>query len=183
MQEHPEPVVLEGCEASARTLDLLHTEVLALGWAVRGTGPVMVQDLFSPSLQGVTEGADLIDVIGPTTGDGLLEQHGGFLRIIGEIDVTDRLFGQPGTEELVVRITDAQSEQQTVLSSLVEPFGPFEQELPDPIERVGLPAPVPQRLVLDPAAHLVDAAVGTRTTWKGSATRMAWSRWGAVPAR
>ena len=46
------------------------------------------------------------------------------------------------------------------MASLVEPLGALQQELPDPIERVVLAAPVAEGLVLDPTAHLVDAAVG-----------------------
>jgi hypothetical protein len=89
----------------------------------------MVQDLPPPALQGVAEGDDLLDVVGPAADDGLVEKDGGLLRVVGEIDVTDRLLGQPGTEQLVVRVTEAQSEQQAVVSSLVEPFSPFEDSL------------------------------------------------------
>ena len=140
MEQHPQAVVLKAGEASSSPLDLLHAEVEALGRTVGCTGPVMVQDLLAPALQGVTEGDDLLDVVRSATDDGLVEEDGGLLRVVGEIDVTDRLLGQPGTEQLVVRVTEAQSEQQAVVSSLVEPFSPFEEQLADPIERVVLPA-------------------------------------------
>src|SRR5271167_27565 len=160
MQQDSKSVVLEAGEAPTGPLDLLHAEVLALGRAVRCTSPVVVQDLLPPPMQGVAEGADLLDVVGPATGDGLVEQHGGVFWIVGEIDVTDRLLGQPRTEQLVVGITQPQPEQQAVVSSLVEPFGPLQQELSDPVERIVLPAPVAEGLVLDPPSHPVDAPVG-----------------------
>ena len=56
--------MLEGREPSAGPLDLLDAEVLALGRTVGRPGPVVVQDLLPPSLQGVAEGADLVDVVG-----------------------------------------------------------------------------------------------------------------------
>ena len=96
---------------------------------------MVVQDFPSPSLQRVTERADLFDVIGATANDGLLE-HGGFLRIVGEIDVSDRFFGQPHAEQFVVGIAQAQPEQESVVSSLVEPLGALQEELADPVERI-----------------------------------------------
>jgi hypothetical protein len=53
----------------------------------------MVQDLLTPASQGLTEGANLGDVVGATTDDGLVEGHGSFPRVVGQIDVTDRFFG------------------------------------------------------------------------------------------
>ena len=50
------------------------------------------------------------------------------------------------------------------MTALVEALGAGQEELSDPIERVGLAPPVPEGLVLDPAAHLVDDSVGARTT-------------------
>ncbi len=66
---------------------------------------------------------------------------------------------------------------------LVEAFVAGEEELADPVERVGLATAVAEGLVLDAAADLVDATVPTLTTWNGSATRVAWSRCGDSPAR
>ena len=64
-------------------------------------------------------------------------------------------------------IAMTQREQHAFMATLIESFIAREQELADPIERVGLPAPVPERLVLDAPAHLVDAAVGDAHDVKG----------------
>ena len=69
--------MLEACEASSGALDLLDTEVQTFGRAVRRTGAVVVQDFLPPTLEGVTEGADLVDLVGATPDDGLVEQDGG----------------------------------------------------------------------------------------------------------
>ena len=57
-------------------------------------------------------------------------------------------------------IAVAQPEQHAVMTALVEAFVAGEQELSDPIERIGFATAMAQRLVLDAPAHLVDAAVG-----------------------
>ena len=46
------------------------------------------------------------------------------------------------------------------MASLVETLVAGQEELADPIERIDLAATMAERLVLDPPAHLVDAAVG-----------------------
>jgi hypothetical protein len=71
-----------------------------------------------------------------------------------------RIVGQPGTEELVVGITDAQSEQHPIGTAFVEPFGASEEQLADPIQRVRLAAAMTEGLVLHPPPDLIDAAVG-----------------------
>ena len=45
------------------------------------------------------------------------------------------------------------------MASLVEAFMAGEEQLADPVERVGLATAVAERFVLDSAADLVDAAV------------------------
>ena len=59
-----------------------------------------------------------------------------------------------------MEIAVAQPEQDAVMTPLVEAFIASEQELANPIERVGFAAAMAERLVLDAPAHLVDAAVG-----------------------
>jgi hypothetical protein len=69
--------VLEAGEAATGALDLLHAEVEPLGRAVRGSCAVVVEDLLTPALERVAEGADLIDRVGATSGDGLVEENSG----------------------------------------------------------------------------------------------------------
>ena len=107
MEQHTKSVVLKAGEAATGPLDLLHAEVEPLGRAVRGTRSVVVQDLLAPALERVAKGADLIDRVGATSGDGLVEENGGVDDVVGEVDVTDGLLGQPRPEQLVVGVTDA----------------------------------------------------------------------------
>ena len=71
-------------------------------------------------------------------------------------------------------IADAKPEQHAVAAPVVEPLGAGEEQLADPIQRIILPPPMLQGLVLDSASHLVDAAVGDADNMEGSATRLAW---------
>ena len=87
--------------------------------------------------------------------------------ILGQVDVAHRLLGQPRSEKLVVRIAVAQPQQDAFMAALVEAFVAGEQELADPIERIGLSTAMAERLVLDAPAHLVDAAVGDSDHVKG----------------
>jgi len=98
MKKDPQPVVLEAREATPGTLDLLHAEVEALGRAVGGAGAMVVQDLGAPALERVAERADLIDLVALASDDGLVEEHSGNLRILGQVDVAHRLLGQPRSE-------------------------------------------------------------------------------------
>ena len=111
-------------------------------------------------LERVAERTDLFDLVALAAGDGLVEKRARPRRPLGEVDVTHRLFGQPGPEQLVVGIAATQPEQHAIVAAFIEALGAGQQELADPVERIDFPAPVSERLVLDPSAHLVDAAVG-----------------------
>ena len=67
------------------------------------------------------------------------------------------------------------------MAALVEAFVAGEQELANPIERVSFAAAMSERLVLDPPAHLVDAAVGDAHHMErvGDADRMVEVRGGS----
>ena len=64
-------------------------------------------------------------------------------------------------------VADAQPRQQLVPATLVETLVSFEQQLADAKKRVDLAPPVPERLVLDPPAHLVEHAVGDPSHMEG----------------
>ena len=93
------------------------------------------------------------------SGDGLVDEQCRVGSVVGEVDVAHGLLGQPGAEELVARVPDAQTEQHPVAAALVEAFVTGEEQLADPIQRVGLAAPMAEGLVLDPAPDLIDAPV------------------------
>jgi len=167
MEQHSKPVVLEAGEAVAGALDLLHAEVESLGRPVRSTGLVVSEYLRPPAPERVPERPDLRHVVGEAAGDCLVEEHGGDERIVGEIDVTHGLFRQPGTENVVVGITEAQPEQHPRAAAFVEPLGSREKQLSDAIEGVVLPSPVAEELVLHAPAHGVEAPVGDSHDMEG----------------
>jgi hypothetical protein len=111
-------------------------------------------------LEGGAERTDLFDRVALAPDDGLVQEYTGNLRILGQVDVANRLLGQPGTEEFVVGVTVAQPQQHAVMTILIEAFVTRELELADLTERVGLAAARADRLVLDAPADIVDAAVG-----------------------
>ena len=119
-----------------------------------------------PRRQRVSQRADLVHLVAAAAGDRLVDQDGGFVRVVGQVDVAHRLLSQPGAQHLVVGVADAQTEQHPVVAPVVEALGAGEQ-LADPIQRVGLAAPVAEGLVLDPPAHLVHAAVPDPHHMKG----------------
>src|SRR5688572_24134457 len=102
------------------TLDLLDGEVETLRGSVAGAGAVVGDDLAPPRRQGLSQRVDLLDVVSRAAGDGLVDKHSGLAGIIGQIQVSNRLLGQPGTEYLVVGIADAKPEQHPVVAPLVE---------------------------------------------------------------
>ena len=71
---------------------------------------------------------------------------------------TDSLASQ--AQHVVVGVSGAQAQQHAVVAALVEALEAGQQQLADPVQRVGLAAPVTEGLVLGAAADLVDAAVG-----------------------
>jgi hypothetical protein len=73
---------------------------------------------------------------------------------------TSRTFScEPRAERLVVRVTDTQPQQHPLVAAFIETFGTREQQLSDPIQRIGLATTMSERLVLHAAAHLVETAV------------------------
>jgi hypothetical protein len=83
--------VLETGAATPGTLDLLRAQVDALGRAVGTTGPMVVQDLGAPTLECLSERADLFDLVALASDDGLVEQNPGLLGILGQVDIAHRL--------------------------------------------------------------------------------------------
>ncbi len=114
--------MIEAGEATARTLDLLHAHIEAFCRAVAGTGPVVVQDLGAPTLEGGAERTDLFDLLALAPDDGLVEEHTGNLRILGQADIAHRLLSEPGTEEFVVGVSVAQPQQHAAMTLLIETF-------------------------------------------------------------
>ncbi len=51
-----------------------------------------------------------------------VQQHGGLVRIVGEIDVTEVLLGEPSSEHLVVGVAETKLKGHAVDASLVQPL-------------------------------------------------------------
>ena len=60
------------------------------------------EDLGSPRCERGAERADLGDLIGETAGDGLVEQHGCVVVVVGQIHVTNRFLSDNRPSGLVV---------------------------------------------------------------------------------
>ena len=120
----------------------------------------MGEDLCAPAAERLGEGLDLGHLRGAGEGDGVVEPGGGECRrrrsdrrrgrfsLAIQASVTSSR-GSPRVEAVV----------DPVPAPLVQPLGPDEEEPPDAIERVVLPAPVAEDLLLDPLAALGDRLV------------------------
>ena len=154
--------MLEAGEATTGALDLFDTEVLAFGRSVRGPGAVVVQDLASASARRCrrargSRAPRLRDSRrSPCRGARLPPRH-----VVGEIDVADRLLGEPRTEQLVVGVAEAQAEQEPLVAAFVEPLGPGQEELADPEERIVLATAVAESSRSGPVG-----ARGRRSGWR-----------------
>lgn len=88
-------------------LDFFDEQVQAFGRTVRRTGLMVGKDLGAPPGQGRAERTDLGHHICRTAGDGLVEQQRRVGRVIGQEHVPNGFLGQPGAEQLVVRVAGA----------------------------------------------------------------------------
>jgi hypothetical protein len=183
MKKDPQSVVFEAGEATPGTLDLLDAQVETLGRAVGRPGAVVVQDLGPPALECLSERADLFDLVALASDDGLVEEHSGFLEVIGQVDVADGLLSASHAEHLVVGIAEAQPGQHLVPAPLVETLVASEQELADAKRGSSLRPRCPSVSFWTRRRTWSRVRLATRVTWKGSATRRAWLRCGCSPTR
>ena len=63
-------------------------------------------------------------------------EHSGLLGIVSEVDVAHGLLGQLRSQQRVIRVAVAQSEQDAFLAVLIASLIVREQELADPLERI-----------------------------------------------
>ena len=91
---------------------------------------------------------------------------------------------RPSVGHRVVGVAGAQAGVETGPARLVDPLGAAEQQLADVIERVALPAPVLEGLLLDTHWRArVTAWLAKRTTWNGSTTTVACANGPGRPVR
>jgi len=152
--------VTEVGQPTAGSLDLLGAEVRALRGSVRSAGPVVVQDLAAPVGERATHRPDLRHLVALAGVDGVVKQRRRTGQLVDEIDHPHRFLRQPGAEQLVLGIADTQSSEQLLPAALVEALFAFQEQLADPKQRIVLAPSVPEGLVLDPPADLVEHPVG-----------------------
>jgi hypothetical protein len=121
---------------------------------------VVGEDLGAPAGERAPERADLRNLVGPTALDGLVEQERGVDRLLGEVDIAHRLLGDPGAEHLLVGVAHLEAEQHPLEAGALQALGAGQHQLSDPVEGIAPASPMAEGLVLDPAAHLIEAAVG-----------------------
>jgi hypothetical protein len=64
--------------------------------------------------------------------------------IVSEVDIAHRFLGEPRAKHFVFGVTDAQAQQHPVVTAFVEALRVGEQQLADPIQRIGLAAAGPR---------------------------------------
>ena len=74
----------------------------------------------------------------------------------GAVDVAQLLGGDPRRAHLPVGIAGGQPGEQPGVAAQGVALGAAQQHPPDPVHRVSAPAPVPEGVLLDAAAHCVD---------------------------
>ncbi len=161
VEQDAEPVVLEGAEAVAAALDLLHAEVEALGGAVAGAGDVVGEDLGPPGRRGSCRASGSRRTSSARQPAMALSSRSGRRPECrrGTTSRTDSLASQaPRTSSWgspTRRPSSIRSRPRSSRRSV-----PVSNSLRIRIQRVVLAAPMAEGLVLDPAADLVEAAVG-----------------------
>ena len=76
------------------------------------------------------------------------------------VDRADDFLGVPGHAHLAFGVAGFEQAEQLGAAALVETFVGLGQQATAAVERVGLAAAMAERLVLHPAAHLVELGVG-----------------------
>jgi hypothetical protein len=89
-----------------------------------------------------------------------------FHEIDGQVGIVVVVYGShhflgvPGGAHFSVRVAGVEQAEQAGAVMVVEAFVGLGQQPPAPVERIALTAPMPDRLVLDPPAALIQLGVG-----------------------
>ncbi len=82
-----------------------------------------------------------------------------FLCVLGEVDGANGFLRHPGAEDLVEGITDPPALHEALPPAVVEALPALDQQLADADERIHLPAPVAEGLLLHASADALDRPV------------------------
>src|SRR5690606_6404390 len=152
-EEDAEPVVGEVAVAAAGALDLLDEQVRRFDGAVAGAGVVVGDDLGPPPSQGLGETSQFGAGFGlGAPGDGVVDPFSGEVGVVGGVDRTVLLLGDTAVPNFVVGVAGVEGGVEALPAGFVDAFGAEEQQLADVIERITLPAPMLEGLLLDPLA-------------------------------
>lgn len=148
-EQDPEPVVVEVPEPAAGSLDSLDGEVRGFDGTVARAGGVVGEDLVTPAAERLRETAQLgAGLHSGAPSDRIVEQRGGVVGVVGEIDVADLLLRDPRVADLVARITRVERRVDARPAGRIDSFRAEEQEPADVVERVAVPAAMLERLLL-----------------------------------
>ena len=148
-------------EPERGSLHPLEQVVGCFGRAVAVMGAVPGSDLMAPAGQGPAERLNLDRVGGVLEVSSQpgheLEGHAGVGVVV---DGADEFLGMPGGAYVAVGVAGLEQAEQLGAALVLEAFIGLGQKPAGPVEGVGLAAPMPESLVLDPTAALVETLVG-----------------------
>src|SRR5699024_6817492 len=160
-EEHSEAVVLEVSEPPSDAAAELYDPVDGFCPAVaRAVGIEVGQECGLPSSQGLPEPRDLGDRAGRQRSDQLLGKsttpgRSGLVEHVAEV-----LGALVGDLDRDVIGMGGECAGQTGLLARREALPPGAENMTDPVERLALAAAMPESLLLDPAAHVIDRCAG-----------------------
>ena len=171
VEQSADPVVPERREAEGGPLHPLDQVVDRLRGPVGDVGDVPGGDLLPPADQRAAEGAGLDRVVGVLE---VVTELGhpleGELGIGVLVELPDGFLGFPAGGHITVRIAGPEQACQLLVTLLVEALLGLGQQAPTAVEGIGLPAPVTEGLVLDPATALVDLVLASFVRWNRTFT-------------
>lgn len=132
-EQDAQSVVGEVAEPATGTLDLFDQEVGRLDRAVGRARRVVGEDLPAPASQRFGEASQFLARLGcAAPRDGVVERDGGSFGVVGEVDVSDLLLGDPGVLHLAARVAVAQRRPEPLPARFVDAFSAEEEQLARP---------------------------------------------------
>src|SRR5690606_2421367 len=83
----------------------------------------------------------------------------GLGRVVDGVDASDGLLGVPGEADLAAGIAGLEQPDELGVAGVVEAFVALGEQPAGTVERVGAAAPMTERVLLDPAAALIELRV------------------------
>ena len=96
--------------------------------------------------------------------------------IAAPVDGAQLLGGDPGRGDLTALVTGLDAGEQPRPRGVGEVLGTAAQHAANAVQQVAAAASMPEGLLPDMAAHVIDGSQSSRMTWNGSTTRTACGR-------